>query len=373
MTKFNIHGADGYVHSYTPQEVINKDIYGSNMGNMLFYGSVYNTFSRNKNNIIESDRSISAINNADYYLMPHANLFYKYFAKNIENHINRLKKITTPTIVVGVGYQSSVGADGIEVKNPKLDNLVTEFVATVLEKSVSIGVRGQITKNYLLSLGFAESEVDVIGCPSVRFFGSNLELQEKNYPSFSPNMKIAVNYTPTRFDSSWGKLISDIFSQCSNSYAILQDKYEVNNLKWKFPNVSLPEIPQKVRELKDIIPVTPDHPIFKANRGRVFTDPNHWFNSMRTFDFSIGTRIHGNIASILAGTPALVIAIDTRTLELAEYFKIPYVKLADLNKYKNLEDLYNKSIEDMPKFYKNYPNVLKDYNRFFKKNGVPIS
>lgn len=372
MTLFNIHGVEGYVHRYSPQEIINNDVYGNNMGNMLFYGSVYNTISKNSNNTIETNRDIKAINSADYYLMPHANLFYKYFEKNIENHIKRLKKITTPTIIVGVGYQSSVGADGVDREDSKLNDLVKEFVETVLEKSVSIGVRGQITKDYLLGLGFAESEIDIIGCPSVRFFGSNLDTTKKIYPSFSSNMKIAVNYTPTRYTDSWGKLVSNIFSQYNNSFAILQDKYEVNNLKWKFPDVSLPTIPKKVQNLKNIIPVTPDHPLFKENRGRIFTNANQWFNSMKTFDFSIGTRIHGNIASILAGTPALVIAIDTRTLELAEYFKIPYVKLSDLDKYKDLESLYNKSVEEMPIFYENYSNILKDYYTFFNKNGIEL-
>lgn len=371
MTLFNIHGAEGCNNKYSPEEIIRKDIYGSNMGNMLFYTSVFNAINKNKNNIINTSRDVVEINKADYYLMPQANLFYKYFAKNIEIHIERLKKINTPTILVGVGYQSSVGADGIEGENNELNKLVKEFVGIILDKSTSIGVRGQITKNYLLKLGFAESDIDVIGCPSVRFFGADFSLEERSYPDFSPEMKIAVNYTPTRYHQAWGKIISDIFDKHKNSYAILQDKYEINNLRGKFPDIILPEIPKAVQALKDI-PVMPNHPVFKEGRGRIFTHPGQWFNSMKTFDFSIGTRIHGNIASILAGTPSLVIAIDTRTLELSEYFKIPYVKFSDLDKYPNLEELYNKAISEMPKFYKNYSNIYKDYYRFFKKNGVEV-
>lgn len=371
MTLFNIHGAEGCNYKYSSEEIIRKDIYGSNMGNMLFYSAVFNSINKNENNVINTSREISDINKADYYLMPQANLFYKYFAKNIENHIARLKKINTPTILVGVGYQSAVGSDGLEAEDDELNKLVKEFVRIILDKSASIGVRGHITKKYLLNLGFAESDIDVIGCPSVRFFGSDFSSEERKYPEFSPEMKIAVNYTPTRYHKSWGEVISNIFAKHKNSYAILQDKYEINNLHGKFPNLVLPEIPKKVQALSDI-PVMPNHPVFKEGRGRIFTHPSQWLNSMKTFDFSIGTRIHGNIASILAGTPSLVIAIDTRTLELSEYFKIPHVKLSDLDKYQNLEMLYNKAISEMPEFYKNYSNIYKDYYRFFKKNGIEI-
>ena len=45
---------------------------------------------------------------------------------------------------------------------------------------------------------------------------------------------------------------------------------------------------------------------------------------------SFGTRIHGNIAALIAGTPAFVLAHDARTLELARYFEIPHRAVPDL-------------------------------------------
>lgn len=368
--KVIVQGSEGYIHQYSPTEVINKSLFGSNMGNMLFYGSVYNVAASNKDNIITSDISEESIRNADYYLMPQANLFYKYFKKNMENYIVKLKKLDTPTILVGVGYQSSVGEENIK-ENTELDDTVRKFISEILRHSVSIGVRGQITKKYVLSLGFAESDVDVIGDPSIRFFGKNFDTKIRQYKPFNPDMKIAVNYTPSRYDKKWGDFINSIFFNYSKSFAILQDTYEFYPLLWKYKDMKLPKVPDKVKSYD--LPVSKNNTIHWQNRARFFTNPEKWFNSLGTFDFSVGTRIHGNIAAILAGTPALTIAIDTRTLELAEYFKIPYIKLADLNEETTLESLYIKATEEMPKFYENYDNVLKDYLRFFEKNNVPIN
>ena len=69
-------------------------------------------------------------------------------------------------------------------------------------------------------------------------------------------------------------------------------------------------------------PITLDHPLIRSDRVRFFLDPKTWFDHLAQYDFSFGTRIHGNIAALLAGTPALLLAHDSRTLELAEYHEI---------------------------------------------------
>ena len=78
-----------------------------------------------------------------------------------------------------------------------------------------------------------------------------------------------------------------------------------------------------------LLPVHPSHPFFREDRTRFYVDPWPWIDDLRDFDFSFGTRIHGTIAALLAGTPAVVLAHDSRTLELARYFDIPHRLMRD--------------------------------------------
>ena len=61
---------------------------------------------------------------------------------------------------------------------------------------------------------------------------------------------------------------------------------------------------------------------------------------MREMDFIFGTRIHGNIVSLLAGTPSMVFAHDSRTLELSRYFEIPHRLISDVHPDTDAADLY---------------------------------
>ncbi|NDZ70642.1 polysaccharide pyruvyl transferase family protein, partial [Streptomyces sp. SID10362] len=63
---------------------------------------------------------------------------------------------------------------------------------------------------------------------------------------------------------------------------------------------------------------------------RLYIDPATWISELRPFDFSFGSRIHGNIAALLAGVPSTVLCGDSRTLELCRYFGIPHRKITEV-------------------------------------------
>ena len=84
------------------------------------------------------------------------------------------------------------------------------------------------------------------------------------------------------------------------------------------------------------------------------------------FNFSYGTRIHGNIISILSGIPALICACDSRTREMAEFFSIPIIMPE--NSEKTLEELYE--LADYRKFNSTFSKNFHLFEKFLKSNGL---
>jgi hypothetical protein len=88
------------------------------------------------------------------------------------------------------------------------------------------------------------------------------------------------------------------------------------------------------------IPTQTSHPFFREDKVRFFVDPWPWLDHLAGRDFVFGTRIHGNIAALVAGTPSYVLAHDSRTLELARYFGIPHRRMADVAPDIDAAELY---------------------------------
>ena len=88
------------------------------------------------------------------------------------------------------------------------------------------------------------------------------------------------------------------------------------------------------------------------------------YSQFKNYEFVIGTRIHGALMALICNIPTLLIVIDSRTYELAEIFKIPYINIID----KGI-DLKNKS--DVVKLINSYTFNFNNYNNYldeYKKN-----
>jgi hypothetical protein len=257
--------------------------------------------------------------------------------------------------VVGYGAKLSLSAEPT-ASGGEVDEVTTRFVRAVLERSASIGVRGEITQKYLRTLGFPDDSIDVIGCPSLMVRPEGVEVA-KRVERLTPDSPVSLNITPS------AARMAEVTRQHAERYpqldVIMQEHYRLALLLWG-------EDPAQVKDPE--MPIHSGHRLYREDRVRFFLDPVPWIDHLAKRDFSFGTRIHGNIAALLGGTPATVLIHDSRTLELADYHEIPYRLLHDMPEGFDAAELYADA--DFTKFNAAQRDRFDRYVSFLDKNGI---
>ena len=258
-------------------------------------------------------------------------------------------------LIVGVGAQVKITAN-IDSVSDKLNNSVKNFVNAVLDKSSCIGVRGEFTKKYLLTLGFTDENIKIIGCPSLYLYGNDLEITSGK-KLLDQHSNIAMNVTPSVVKAA-GLIDSSVKSYPNLEY-IAQEHTDLAMMIWGEERGN----PKDSR-----IPIHLNHDLYKQNKMRFFVDSIPWINYLKDKEFSFGSRIHGNIAAILARIPAVVIVHDSRTKELVNYHKIPYFDISSSNENTTVQDLYD--LADYSEFNLHHPLNFRTYLDFLNSNNV---
>jgi hypothetical protein len=347
------------------ESTLTQDVFNSNSGNYLFQHSVWKALSIDGAELVSngtlSERVPPARGDAarinqefDHFVVPMANAFRPEFAPRLDRLSELLEDLTIPVTVIGIGAQAAHG-QGVESLEAIADT-VKRFVGAVLDRSASIGVRGEFTRSYLLGLGFPESSIDIIGCPSLYLHGRDLTV-EKKVDSISADSPLALNLTPEV--PGIGGFATAQAARHPNLTYIGQDAHDLRLLLWGTPSPHVHD---------PLAPVHLGHPLYQSDRMRLFLDTWTWYDFLATQDFAYGTRFHGNVAALLGGTPALLLAHDSRTLELAEYHQMPYTLMPEFTADLRAEDLYEST--DMSQFNAAMPAGFDRYTAFFKRNGL---
>ena len=347
----------------TYDETLKNNLLGTNSGNLIFADSVFRTlYSKNttidvagysaKPKTKEQAEKINA--EYDMFVLPFANAFRKDFIPLLDRFTKLINQVKIPVVVTGIGAQAAINSDLSELDFMK--DSVTEFCKAVLQGSTSIGVRGEFTKRYLNSLGFADEEIDVIGCPSMFYHGPNLP--EINKPGdLLDSDHISINISPNVQGQE------EIFSHNAIRYKhmdyVTQNNESLDQILW---------LGHSMKEHQDVFPQQSDHKFFLENRVKIFIDVRTWIRHLKSKQFVFGTRIHGNIAGLLAGTPSFVLAHDSRTLELSQYFKIPHTILSKINDDPSARNFFEQA--DYGELQNVFPNRFNRWIEFLDKNGV---
>lgn len=363
MANVLVRSRKGPFDSQPPSKVFSRNLIGNNAGNLIFSQAVHrhvsvagttvdsNHFSTNPDKAEEINETYDA------FVIPLANAFRVSFEEPLSKMTELISRLTIPVVVAGVGAQFDVAVEKPE-SLAGISESVGKFCRVVLDRSAKIGVRGEVTQEYMRKLGFGDEHVQVIGCPSIFMNGADLDVS-KRVASLDPNSPISINISP------YVRKMAPILAENRRRYrGLLYTAQDIHTLGLMLKDVPPPDVDLRSTEL----PYNGKHSMFKKRKVRFCIDPPVWFQYLSEFDFSFGTRIHGNIAALLGGTPAMVLAHDSRTLELAQYHEIPHKIISDDPSDFIAENLFEEV--DLNPLLTNHQRKFDNYVDFLDANGV---
>ena len=230
--------------------------------------------------------------------------------------------------------------------------LTSDMVHTlerISERSV-IAVRGNYTAEILLKHKI--SNIEIVGCPSVY-----------QYPLFQNTFDTILN----------GREVNRTTGNFRTFFENLSNK-EVDILSYfaKYFSGFVEQTPIAFSHMKPV--ENDDYEAIRqwlnANES-VHFGLKEWIRYCSEFDFSMGSRFHGNIVAMLAGIRSLLIVCDTRTQELSEFFSLPSIPVADFDPTKKIADYYE--LADFGHFVSDYHNKISRLREFLAKNGLNFS
>ncbi|MCP3973822.1 MAG: polysaccharide pyruvyl transferase family protein [bacterium] len=343
-----------------PATLLRRNMIGRNSGNLIFSHAAHRALEVAEAEVVAGGLhwrpgQARRINEEfDVFVVPLANAFRLSFEKELKALTAMISKLDIPVVVLGVGAQGSHkhGATPLKPIAPS----VKAFVGAVLDRSATIGVRGEFTAEYLSELGF--SDIETIGCPSMFMNGTRLHVSKK-VPRLDAESKVAINITPYR--KRMGSVLKRHLPKYPNLTYVAQDELTLRRL------VKGDKLIVRPTTRASEIPAHTSHIAYRDKKVRFFIDVGPWLSFMAQQDFSFGTRIHGNMAALMAGTPAFVFTHDWRTLELAQYFEIPHSRMRDL---KRIDAAELHAGADYSRLNNGHRARLRTYLDFIERNGL---
>lgn len=259
-----------------------------------------------------------------------------------------------PIFFIGAGLETDVYDTEFKFLN-SIKSELSDFIKAVDSVGGVFSIRGQRTAQVFKKLGF--DNFYVTGCPSIFMLGPNLKIRPQVLSN--SELKPLVNGTKCLRN---GK-ITQIFSKYPESIFLCQDRFlKIIENRKKHP-IKYSDLILSIQH-GSIAPW-----LIKNDRIKFFKDIPIWFNYLKenSFNFSFGSRIHGNIICLLSGIPVLIYAQDMRVLEMAEYFDIPHIVKIDKS-----FDLYEQyKLLDYSKFNLTFESKFKNFQNFFDKYDIP--
>ncbi len=334
-----------------------------NFGNKLWYQGIISEVSTEENVITYYNNSFTSdyINsNFDIMLYPMANIFSIEFSKGLDPITDFIKRLNIPVYIISCGVQCDSYDDLNGLVN-EIGEISNRFIRAVYHSGGDFALRGYFSAEFFQKLGY--NDLNVVGCPSLFQCGPDLRV-EKNNVSIK-KFKVAVN--------GKSEIALPILKNCDSVFYDQDVLFDIlYNTKTYLPINS--SVKENIRWLKSSGFGFYLTDLIIEDRIRLLSDMWDWQHSLQNegFCFSFGTRIHGNIMAILSGVPSLIVNVDSRVKEMAEFYDIPSVDYSDaLKQVSNKESLYKLYEKtDYSKFNSKYNEKYNAFNDFLIKKGI---
>lgn len=357
---------------------------GGNQGNLLYQFSTHRALAAEDATLTSlsygkfdngdlAERAEWINSECDHLVLPLSSSFRLQMLDNLRRWGELVEKLTIPVTVVGIGAQLRLDdvraksyvpsrVTGIKASAAQVgahEDASRRFVAAVLDRSNSIGVRGEISKAYLQHLGFASDQIDVIGCPSLFMNGPTVRAIANVQPRLSPKSRISLSFDH-RITATADLLDATVHSY-PRSVAYVQEKIAAEMVI-----TGADTRPDWTGDSR--FPVHPDHPLFQGHRMEYCPTGWSWIRHMGDYDFAFGPRLHGTVAATLAGTSAHLLVHDSRTLEVAEFHHLPHSLIERIDELPSAKSVVHR--QNYERFSADYPALFDNFLNFLSRNEL---
>ena len=345
---------------------------GQNCGNLMFqYGA--KSIIAEKSAVIGKDvpHHVGQIKKeARALVVPSANFLREGF--DMSGFVDFIESLDLPLVFLGLGGQAET-LDQTEFDfHPSIDRLI----ALIKERSNSVSVRGEFTARLLDSKGV--ENVVITGCPS-HFINKAPDFAERIAQKAAQPMRSFI----THAEEPWPK-------------SARKKQVDSRLVKWTWEGRGImvqQSVPAMIEYLRQSNPfadqmpgehfeeslrntLAPNHDIeefrdFVAAKLRTYVSADQWMEDSAKYDFSVGMRLHGNMAAWQAGTPSMWIYHDARTQELTETMGLPRISLDDfLENCGTIEDVRDRFEFDAAEYDATRENLRKEMRSVLKAHDI---
>lgn len=331
---------------------------GDNSGNMMFSKALHHSLLASQMTPYQSLYE-SKIDNGDCIVFAAANWIAEF--TDFQWAYDALRQKDIPVFLVGVGAQA-----GTDFKIPKLKPGTLNFLKLVSERSNFIGTRGDFSSEVLAHYGITNSRP--LGCPSLLMAG----VKGPKVHVDKDRNGVVLHGTRHLLRASDSLLHSFFYYQARrhNYDILLQSEFADIRIKTLGDDHGLDEKTMEILRKEYRVDTNEELVRFIRSNGKFFSEVTPWIQYYATKKLVVGTRIHGTIAAILAGTPAVLIAHDSRTTELADKMGIPYISGDKIDRSRDLDIDALFSLATSHDYLAQYHPYRDDFIKFFEDNRL---